>query len=212
MNLNNLNQETIKLLHDLKQAHPHTFRHSINVSKYARFLGEKIGLDLEDIESLAVAGLLHDIGKLKIPRSILNKPEKLTDEEFKEMKRHSEYSVEILKEAGFTDEELLKVIKSHHERLDGRGYPDGLTKGQIPFLSKIISIADSYDAMNQKRCYRERQELDYIRGQFISGEGTQFDQRLTSVFLSFLDEEYIISQALEPKGKVVDVTIGGDER
>ena len=211
MKLNDLNEQTLKLLYDLKQTHPHTFRHSVNVSKYARFLGEKIGLDTEDIESLKVTGLLHDIGKLKIPRSILNKPGKLTDEEYREMKRHSEYSIELLTQAGFTNEELLKVIKSHHERLDGRGYPDGLTKGQIPFLSKIISIADSYDAMNQKRCYRDRQELDFIRNQFISGEGTQFDSRLTSVFLSFLDEEYIISQALEQKGKYVDILIG-DER
>lgn len=212
MNLNDLNKETLNLLYRLKQTHPHTFRHSINVSNYARLLGEKIGLDTKDIENLQVAGLLHDIGKLKIPRSILNKPGKLTDEEYEEMKKHSEYSIELLKKAGFTDEELLRVIKSHHERLDGRGYPAGLTKKQIPFLSKIISIADSYDAMNQKRCYRERQDLGFIREQFISGEGKQFDSRLTSVFLSFLDEEYILNQVQEEKGRYIDVLISGDER
>lgn len=212
MNLNSLNKETIGLLHKLKEMHPHTFRHSINVSQYAGFLGEKLGLDTEDIEKLQIVGLFHDIGKLKIPRTILNKPEKLTDEEYEEMKRHSEYSVELLRKAEYTNEEVLRAIKSHHERIDGKGYPEHLTKKEIPFLAKIISIADSYDAMNQKRCYRERQDVDYIRKQFISGKGSQFDSRLTSVFLSFLDEEYILNQVSEEKGKHIDILISGDER
>lgn len=182
-----LNTETLKLLYLLKQNHPHTYLHSINVANYSVLLGQKLGLDNESIERLKIIGLLHDIGKLNIPNDILKKPGKLTDEEFEVMKSHPVYSVELLKRAGFTNEEVLRSIKAHHERIDGTGYPEGLSKDQIPFLSKIITVTDSFEAMTSNRCYRSRQDLNYARNELIKGAGKQFDLEFVNVFIDLLN-------------------------
>lgn len=182
-----LNTETLKLLYLLKQNHPHTYLHSINVANYSVLLGQKLGLDNESIERLKIIGLLHDIGKLNIPNDILKKPGKLTDEEFEVMKSHPVYSVELLKRAGFTNEEVLRSIKAHHERIDGTGYPRSLKGNQIPLFAKIVSIADSFEAMTSNRCYRSRQDLDYAREELIKGAGKQFDKEIVNVFIDLLN-------------------------
>lgn len=185
----NINNKTLAFLYTLKKLHPHTYHHSINVAKYSMILGQKIGLDNTELEKLKIAGVLHDIGKLKIPEAILHKPGKFTDEEYQIIKMHPEYGVTLLREAGFEDEEIIKIIEAHHEKIDGTGYPNNLNGQQIPFLSKIISIGDSYDAMTSNRCYREKQDNYYVRRQFVEGAGKQFDLRLCTLFLEFLDEE-----------------------
>ena len=205
-----LNKETLGLLYSLKQYHPHTFIHSINVASYSLALGEKLGLDQEDLDKLETAGLLHDIGKLKIPENILHKPGKFTDEEYEIMKKHPTYSVEILRDINFEDEELLRIIESHHERIDGRGYPTGISGNQIPFLAKIISVADSYDAMTSNRCYREKQDMSYVRDQFIKGAGQQFDMRLSMLLLSYLDEQYIHNINLESEKQKESILVTHD--
>lgn len=183
-----LNEETLKLLYLLKQNHPHTYLHSINVANYSVSLGERLNLNKSDLEKLKLIGLLHDIGKLKIPNDILKKPGKLTDEEFEVMKSHPVYSVELLKRAGFTNEEVLRSIKAHHERIDGTGYPEGLSKDQIPFLSKIITVTDSFEAMTSNRCYRSMQDLDYAREELIKGAGKQFDEEIVNVFIDLVNK------------------------
>lgn len=184
-----LNTETLKLLYLLKQNHPHTYLHSINVANYSVSLGERLNLNKSDLEKLKLIGLLHDIGKLNIPNDILKKPGKLTDEEFEVIKSHPIYSVKLLKRAGFTDEEVLRSIKAHHERIDGTGYPRSLKGNQIPLFAKIVSIADSFEAMTSNRCYRSRQDLDYAREELIKGAGKQFDKEIVNVFIDLIDKE-----------------------
>lgn len=185
-----LNTETLKLLYLLKQNHPHTYLHSINVANYSISLGERLGLDEESLEKLKLVGLLHDIGKLNIPVNVLRKPGKLTEEEFEVIKNHPVYSVELLKRAGFIDEEVLKSIKAHHERIDGTGYPRSLKGNKIPFFAKIVSIADSFEAMTSNRCYRSRQDLDYARNELINGAGKQFDKEIVNVFIDLIDTTF----------------------
>ena len=184
-----LNTETLKLLYLLKQNHPHTYLHSINVANYSVSLGERLNLNKSDLEKLKLIGLLHDIGKLNIPNDILKKPGKLTDEEFEVIKSHPIYSVKLLKRAGFTDEEVLRSIKAHHERIDGTGYPRSLKGNQILLFAKIVSIADSFEAMTSDRCYRSRQDLDYAREELIKGAGKQFDKEIVNVFIDLIDKE-----------------------
>ena len=196
-----LNEETLKLLYLLKQNHPHTYLHSINVANYSVSLGERLNLNKSDLEKLKLIGLLHDIGKLNIPNDILKKPGKLTDEEFEVMKSHPVYSVELLKRAGFTNEEVLRSIKAHHERIDGTGYPRSLKGNQIPLFAKIVSIADSFEAMTSDRCYRKGKDLDYVRNEFLNGIGNQFDPKITLTFLKLLDDEFLKVKKVEGIGE-----------
>ena len=185
----NFNKETFRLIYVLKQLHPHTYAHSINVSNHSVVLGKKLNLNVHDLEILQFAGLFHDIGKLKIPESIWKKPGKLTDEEFEEMKRHPIYSVELLKTAGIVDVDVLKTILYHHERADGRGYPNGLPRNTIPYLSKIIAVTDSFDAMTSNRCYRKGLNLEQAKQELINGRGSQFDSEVVTAFLETLEEK-----------------------
>ncbi len=184
-----LNKETFRLLYKLKQIHPHTYAHSINVSNHSVILGKKLNLNVHDLEILQFAGLFHDIGKLKIPESILKKPGKLTDEEFEEMKKHPIYSVELLKAAGIMNVDVLKTILYHHERADGKGYPKGLQRNTIPYLSKIITVADSFDAMTSNRCYRKGLNLEQAKQELINGRGSQFDSEVVTAFLETIEEK-----------------------
>lgn len=196
-----LNEETLKLLYLLKQNHPHTYLHSINVANYSVSLGERLNLNKSDLEKLKLIGLLHDIGKLNIPNDILKKPGKLTDEEFEVMKSHPVYSVELLKRAGFTNEEVLRSIKAHHERIDGTGYPEGIDESKIPVLARITAISDSFEAMTSNRCYRSRQDLDYAREELIKGAGKQFDKEIVYVFIDLIDKKISKEKVRESEEK-----------
>ena len=184
-----LNKETFRLLYKLKQIHPHTYAHSINVSNHSVILGKKLNLNVHDLEILQFDGLFHDIGKLKIPESILKKPGKLTDEEFEEMKKHPIYSVELLKAAGIMNVDVLKTILYHHERPDGKGYPEGLLKCKIPDLSRILTVTDAFDAMMSNRCYRKGLKLAEAKQELIKGKGKQFDPEVVTAFLDILEEK-----------------------
>ena len=185
----NFNEQTLRLLYILKQLHPHTYAHSINVSNSAGALGRKLRLNVHDLETLEFAALFHDIGKLNIPESILKKPGKLTDEEFAEMKKHTIYSVKLLKTAGITDTDVLKTILYHHERPDGKGYPEGLLKCEIPDLSRILTVTDAFDAMMSNRCYRKGLKLAEAKQELIKGKGKQFDPEVVTAFLDILEEK-----------------------
>ena len=174
---------------------PYTAGHSKRVAIYAQMLAVRLGLSPEETEEVYYAGLIHDVGKLGIDNSIINKPGKLTDEEYSEIKRHPSVGYEILKgisiKGNFAD-----GAKCHHERLDGKGYPGGLTGDSIPFMAKIIAVADAYDAMTSKRSYRDILPQDVVRDQIEKGMGTQFESRIASVMLEMIDEdkEYSLKQ------------------
>ena len=147
------------------------------------------------INNIRLAAPLHDIGKIKIPDSILQKPGKLTDEEFSEIKKHPVYGSEIIAQtiSGIEDEEYVKVAnnmaKYHHERWDGKGYPEGLSGDNIPFEARIMAIADVYDALINKRCYKDAFSVEKSLNIIKEGSGTQFDAKLATDFINMIQNE-----------------------
>lgn len=142
------------MFHNMREMSDSVFTHSVNVSIVSIMLGRWLKLPKEELEILAVAGLLHDIGKTEIPETILNKPYKLTDKEYEAMKMHALKGYTLLSNAKM-DERICEVALNHHERCDGSGYPSGIAGDKIPKLAKIVAIADVYDAMTAERVYRD---------------------------------------------------------
>ncbi len=161
---------------------PYTRGHSERVAHYARLLAIATGKYNEDeLNSFHYACLLHDIGKVNIPDEILMKPGKLTNEEFEIIKTHPVVGVEAIKKVQGLDQSL-DVIKSHHERWDGKGYPEQLKGEEISYLARIVSIADAFDAMTSSRSYRSALTVDEAYKRIIEGKGTQFDPELVEIF------------------------------
>ncbi len=162
--------------------------HSINVANYAMGIGQIMNLDPGEIESLRIAGLLHDIGKIGVPEKVLTKPGKLTHDEFERMKQHAADSRKILSQIEFIDplKGLDFVAAAHHEKLDGSGYPDGLAGDQIPLKSRILAVADIFDALTQTRHYRG--EMKTGKALAIIDEMTphQLDSRCVTALKRFL--------------------------
>lgn len=132
----------------------YTHTHSVHVKIYSICLGKRLGLDKKALEELGTAALLHDLGKSKISKQILNKKEKLTNEEFLQIKKHPLFGYEIAKKLNINNKNILLGIRSHHEKIDGTGYPDGLKGNEIHLFAKIISICDIFDALSSKRSYK----------------------------------------------------------
>lgn len=169
-----------------------TMNHSYNVSFYASLLGMKLGLSAVDLEKLKVASLLHDIGKLVTPKHILLKPGRLTDDEFQIIREHPVLGYELLK--GFANvESILPIVRWHHERMDGNGYPDKLIGTEIPFIVKIVSLVDAFDAMTSTRVYRNSLNIDEVKRQLLTNAGTQFDEIMTKQFLEVINNQVKIN-------------------
>lgn len=164
----------------------YTDGHSTRVSQYAMILAEALGWDNEKVDNLRYAALLHDIGKISIPDTILNNPQKLNESEFDVIKSHTAVGGDILKQ-NVMIEGAEDVALHHHERYDGKGYPFGLEGEEISLQSRIVAIADAYDAMNSRRVYRKALSPERIRNELIAGKGTQFDPYLVDVFLSLIE-------------------------
>ena len=182
----------------------YTKGHSIRVAEYSAMLAEALGWDEEKVKNLKYIALLHDIGKVGIPDRVLNKPGKLTDNEFNIIKSHTTIGGDILK-----DIETITYVdagaKYHHERYEGGGYPSGIAGTNIPTVARIISIADAYDAMNSKRVYRDVLPKEIIRRELINGKGTQFDPDFLDKFIKLFDEDklYIAPEVEEEKEKTI---------
>lgn len=172
-----------------------TSQHSQRVSEYSAMIAKEYGFTEEEQENIRKAALLHDIGKIGIRDAVLNKPGRLTDEEYAEMKTHVTRGAEILKDLTLIDH-VVEGARYHHERYDGRGYPDGLKGEAIPLYGRIIAIADAFDAMTANRVYRKRQDFDYVMGELHKGRGTQFDPELLDIFLKLIDDKKIDIDAL----------------
>ena len=169
----------------------YTMGHSERVAKYSVEIGKKMNMSDEEIKNLYIGALLHDIGKIGISEAIINKPDKLTDAEFQEIKTHPSRGAMIIEPAKFLKEKV-PLIKYHHERYDGKGYPEGLKGEEIPLMARIICCADSFDAMTSKRAYRDTMPLDFARKEIIRCSETQFDPKIVNAFLEVLaDEEKI---------------------
>ena len=161
---------------------PYTRGHSERVASISASIAEALGLPSKEIRKIYWAGILHDVGKIFVPQEIINKPDKLTDEEFELMKQHSVKSYELVKEIKGL-EDIAKIVRHHHERWDGKGYPDGLKGEEAPLGARIIAVADAYDAMTSERPYRRALTPQEALEEIVKGSGTQFDPNIVNAFL-----------------------------
>ena len=166
----------------------YTHGHSSRVAEYSREIARRAGFSRTEQDDIYMAGLLHDVGKIGISDAIINKPAKLTDEEYAAIKTHPAVGAEILKK--ITDLPWLVVgARWHHERYDGRGYPDGLAGEAIPEIARIIAVADTYDAMTSNRSYRGSMPQERVRAEIERCKGSQFDPAFADIMLNMIDED-----------------------
>ena len=181
----------------------YTFSHSNNVAYYATQLATYLGMNTDVIEIIRQAALLHDVGKIGIPEGILNKNGRLTDEEYEVIKGHVEASIDIVRHLPSLDYVIPAVI-GHHERYDGKGYPRRIAGEDIPTTARILCIADSFDAMTSKRCYKSAYSLDVAIQNLLDGAGTQFDPEMVQVFVKCLRTGRIKIVESEFSGKQIN--------
>ena len=168
----------------------YTRGHSYRVAEYAALIAKELGWSQDEITNLKHAAHLHDIGKIGIPDSVLNKPTQLTEDEDNLLKKHTIIGAEILKDVTLIPH-VVEVTRNHHEHYDGSGYPDGLAGTEIPIYARIIAVADCYDAMNSRRIYRNVLSQDEIYEEILKNKGTQFDPEIADIFLTLLTENQI---------------------
>jgi len=167
----------------------YTQGHSVRVGKYAEVIAREMGWSDDKVEGITIAGYLHDIGKLIVDLSVINSPDRFSAKESKEMSRHPAAGYEILAPINHPYAEIPLMARYHHERIDGNGYPDGLKGDEIPMGAKIVTLADSFDAMTTDRPYRERLPLPDVLADFRDNAGTQFAPDVVSAFCrAFLKE------------------------
>ena len=166
----------------------YTNGHSIRVAEYSKEIAKRMNKSEKEQENIYYAGLLHDVGKIRVPGAVINKPGKLTDEEYEQIKVHPITSYHILKDI-YEDKTVALGAKFHHERFDGNGYPNGLQEENIPEIARIIGVADTYDAMASNRSYRKALPQDVIRSEIEKGRGSQFDPEIADIMLQMIDED-----------------------
>ena len=203
---NKLSNLTMQMMSALTKAvdakDRYTSGHSSRVAYYSRLLSKQLGMSKEEQDDIYKMGLLHDVGKIGVPRKIINKPGRLTDEEFDIMRSHPVKGYEILSRITAMPG-ISKGARWHHERPDGKGYPDHLKAEDIPFEAKIIAVADSYDAMTSFRSYRGVMPQEAVREQIVKGRGTQFDEKVADAMLVLIDEDrdYLMREPERTGGK-----------
>lgn len=194
------NETILSIARTVDAKDTNTSEHSYRVSEYSVAIAKRLGFSDEKCENLRKMALLHDIGKIGIPDAILNKPAKLTDEEYAIMKTHVTLGAEILKDFTLIDNVDVGALY-HHEKYDGTGYCHGLKGTEIPIEARIIGIADAFDAMTANRVYRKQLDIDYVINELRRCSGTQFDPKLVKIMLSLIDEGIIDAESLYAKSK-----------
>lgn len=199
------------MLHNLRSSGNATYSHFLNVALICRRIGKWLKLDEQNLDTLTLCGLFHDIGKLKIPEEILNKPGKYTDEEFTLVKKHPQFGYELLKTLRI-DDHICKSALSHHERCDGTGYPSGLTQDNTDEFAMIVSIADVYDAMTAARSYRAPLCPFQVISNF-EDEGLQkYKPKYILTFLSHIAETYRSNRVLLNDGRSAKIVMLNQSR
>ncbi len=179
------------LIITLEEKDSYTKGHSERVQKYAVKIAEKMKLPKKTIKILSDLSILHDIGKIIVDSSILTKPGKLTEEEWMSIKKHPEIGAKMIAPIdGFAHS--IPLIKYHHERIDGKGYPDGLSGENIPLLAKIMAVADSFDAMTSPRAYKSTMDIEQAKNELIKNAGSQFDEKIVKVMVELIDTKEIV--------------------
>lgn len=166
----------------------YTSGHSKRVAEYAGMIAARLGKSKEEQDEIYRAGLLHDVGKIRVPAEIINKPGKLTEEEYNVIKIHAVTGYHILRGIS-NDSDIAVGAKYHHERYDGKGYPNGLSGDKIPEVARILCVADAYDAMASNRSYRNALPQEVVRSEIEKGKGTQFDPDIAEIMLQMIDED-----------------------
>ena len=194
--------ENVRLLKHIERAHistlesmarlleakdSYTHGHSQRVRDYCVLVANRMGLSQSDVDTLNLGAMLHDIGKIGVMDAVLNKTTKLTDEEWHMIRRHPVIGYEVLSEVPILTKDHLDLVRSHHERLDGSGYPDGLNDSSLSMLVRIIAVADSYDAMSSSRAYREALSKEKVIGELKRCGGTQLDSDVTKLFVELIE-------------------------
>ena len=178
----------------------YTRGHSDRVSEYSVLLGKHLNLPEDTLNTLRIGGLFHDIGKIGVPDSILQKESRLTDDEYSEIKNHPSIGAHILSTATIFHD-IIPIVKHNHEKYDGTGYPGRLQGEDIPYLARIAAVADSFDAMTSRRTYRDSLPMDVVISEFKRCKGTQFDPKLADVFLDILENHFDEIKAIQEKYK-----------
>ncbi len=187
--MDEMNRKIIRaLVRTIDAKDRYTNGHSVRVAEYSREIARRMNKSEKELEDIYYAGLLHDVGKIRVPAAIINKAGKLTDEEYEMIKIHPVTSYHILKDI-YDDKLIALGAKFHHERYDGKGYPNGLKADNIPEIARIISVADTYDAMASNRSYRKALPQDVVRSEIEKGKGTQFDPEIADIMLQIIDED-----------------------
>lgn len=198
--------ELFDMLHNMRSVNDSIYAHSLNVALISRRIGKWIKLSPEELDQLTLCGLLHDIGKLKIPEEILNKPGKYTDEEFALVKRHPIFGYELLKPLPL-DERIKQAALSHHERCDGSGYPSGYTGSLLGDFTMIISIADVYDAMTAARSYRAPLCPFQVIANFEREGLSKYNPQYIMTFLTHIANTYQNNRVLLSDGRPADIVM-----
>jgi energy-coupling factor transport system substrate-specific component len=189
--LNMANETVMAIANAVDAKDVRTHQHSQRVAEYSEMIAQEMNCfkwweRRKALSNLKKAAQMHDIGKIGIPDSVLNKVGRLTDEEYAKMKSHVIRGADILKDFTLV-EHVEDGTKYHHERYDGRGYPDGLKGEEIPLFARIIGVADAFDAMTSNRVYRNHMDTDYVMNEMKRGRGTQFDPDALDAFLRLVD-------------------------
>lgn len=180
------NREVLENLHDLRCYDAYTAAHSANVMSLSLVVGLTLGYSFEQLRILGVGALMHDLGKHDVPDAILNKPAKLTDQEFTVMKTHPEHSAHILKDYAWATKDIIEIALYHHEKHNGTGYPRRLAGDRIPQMAMIAAIVDVYDALISRRVYKQPMAPHMVYKIITDGEGTHFDPGVVRAFQKFI--------------------------
>jgi putative nucleotidyltransferase with HDIG domain len=197
--------DILKHLHTLKEKDEYTYTHCINVAVYAMLIGKWLNLSGTKVEELVQAGLLHDVGKIRVPREIIKKPGRLTSEEFFEIKKHTIYGFDIINLSKDISPRIKDAILMHHERLDGTGYPLGLTYSDITLFAKIVSVADVFDAMTSNRVYKNGTTPFRAFEMFMVEGFKLFDTKVLFTLLENLSAYYIGMKVMLDSGEVGEI-------
>ncbi|MDD4066849.1 MAG: HD-GYP domain-containing protein [Clostridia bacterium] len=191
--------EALRIAVDAKDTY--TKGHSDRVAFYSKLIAKEIGISEEEQERIYIGGLFHDIGKIGVPDAILQKQDKLTDDEYSEIKNHTLIGAQIINAATIF-EDIIPIVKYHHERFDGKGYPGKLIGEEIPLYARIVTIADAFDAMTSDRQYRKGLLIDVAKDELIKNAGTQFDGNLARKFVEIIERERnVIENAIKNMAK-----------
>ncbi|WP_077366881.1 HD-GYP domain-containing protein [Anaerosalibacter sp. Marseille-P3206] len=199
------NDNILGRLRELKETDDYTFNHSMNVCMLSTMVGKWLGYNQVELKQLSLAGLFHDIGKMKISKNIINKPDKLTEEEFEIIKKHTIYGFNIISETVGISKNVALGVLQHHEREDGRGYPHGVRGDKIHEFAKIIAVCDIYDAMTSDRVYKSKQSPFLAAEHLDESSFKNLDPRITRIFLDNISNFYVGNVVKLSNGEIGEI-------